>query len=66
LTARPEWFPWLKVAERELTETPVIGLDVSVVLATLGRDLPRSAPIPLPESDSDGKGGGPETESRAP
>jgi hypothetical protein len=33
LAARPEGFPWLTVAGRELTGTTVIGLDASVVLA---------------------------------
>lgn len=34
LAARPEGFPWLRVAGRELTGTTVIDLDASVVLAS--------------------------------
>jgi hypothetical protein len=37
LAVRPEGFPWLKVAGRELTGTTVIDLDASVVtLASSG------------------------------
>jgi hypothetical protein len=31
LAARPEVFPWLKVAGRELTGTTVVDLDASVM-----------------------------------
>ena len=33
LAARPEGFPWLRVAGRELTGTTVVDLDASIVLA---------------------------------
>jgi hypothetical protein len=41
LAARPEGFPWLKVAGRELTGITVIDLDASVVAASSGKENAR-------------------------
>jgi hypothetical protein len=38
LAARPEGFPWLKVAGRELTGVTVAGLDATIVFAASGKD----------------------------
>jgi hypothetical protein len=38
LAARPEGFPWLKVAGRELTGVTVVDLDATVVFAASGKD----------------------------
>ena len=35
LAARPEGFPWLRVAGRELTGITVVDLDASIVFAAL-------------------------------
>ena len=36
LAARPEGFPWLKVAGRELTGVTVVDLDATIVFASVG------------------------------
>ena len=38
LAARPEGFPWLKVAGRELTGVTVVDLDATIVFAASGKD----------------------------
>ena len=38
LAARPEGFPWLKVAGRELTGVTVAGLDATIVFAASGKN----------------------------
>ena len=38
LAARPEGFPWLRVAGRELTGVTVAGLDATIVFAASGKD----------------------------
>jgi hypothetical protein len=38
LAARPEGFPWLKVAGRELTGVTVMDLDATIVFAASGKD----------------------------
>ena len=38
LVARPEGFPWLKVAGRELTGVTVVDLDATIVFAASGKD----------------------------
>jgi Transposase DDE domain group 1 len=38
LAARPEGFPWLRVAGRELTGVTVVDLDATIVFAASGKD----------------------------
>jgi hypothetical protein len=38
LAARPEGFPWLRVAGRELTGVTVVDLDAAIVFAASGKD----------------------------
>ena len=38
LAARPEGFPWLEVAGRELTGVTVVDLDATIVFASSGKD----------------------------
>lgn len=38
LAARPEGFPWLKVAGRELSGVTVVDLDATIVFAASGKD----------------------------
>ena len=38
VAARPEGFPWLRVAGRELTGVTVVDLDATIVFAASGKD----------------------------
>jgi hypothetical protein len=42
LSARPQGFPWLKVAGRELTGTTVVDLDASIVFAASEKENARA------------------------
>ena len=46
LAARPEGFPWLKVAGKELTGITVIDLDASIVLAGPGKENAKAGRAP--------------------